>query len=404
MEKSAMEDVKVIKPVNPEFSKWILPFFPPEHTEIAPYNRFLLDRSCTDRAPEWFETPVQQLDDPAVVLRRLFGSAKPRTKHIRPVKNIVSELGRSADRPIDLTTTSPLTTAERSLKQIPYKILSFREDVRPPYQGTFTRPVSPRTSRKLSRMPTTRGLPQVDYDYDSEAEWEAPEAGDEDLDDDDERSVDEDPEDNMGDFLDDEDEIARRRVIAADVEPVCTGLCWEGEADHTVAGINLALYRMDVLSDDTRLPIDPYSTAHWANSNKTTPLKPKPLAGETAATSMQPPRLPLMTVTNTYNSPTKTAFDNFTGGLRAASGQENAVMGVNTKPANPKKPIKSFPQELLPEFKAAVAGSDLNKVAIIEILKKQFGQCSKDTIKATLETVAVRQGVKEADKRWVLVA
>jgi chromatin assembly factor 1 subunit A len=210
----------------------------------------------------------------------------------------------------------------------------------------------------------------------------------------------------MGDFLDDEDEIARRRVIAADVEPVCTGLCWEGEGvDHTVAGINLALYRMDVLSDDTRLPIDPYSAAHWANSNnKTTPLKPKAFDGETAAPSMQPPRLPLMTVTNTYNSPTKTAFDNLNSGLRAAPGQENAVIRVQTKAASQKKPIKTFPPELLPEFKAAVSGSDLNKVAIIEILKKQFGQCSKDTIKATLETVAVRQGVKEADKRWVLVA
>ena len=59
-------------------------------------------------------------------------------------------------------------------------------------------------------------------------------------------------------------------------------------------------------------------------------------------------------------------------------------------------------QRLLPSFKAAVVGSDLNKIALVEILKKQFPKCSKDAIKGTLETVAVRMGVKEADKRWVL--
>jgi chromatin assembly factor 1 subunit A len=40
----------------------------------------------------------------------------------------------------------------------------------------------------------------------------------------------------------------------------------------------------------------------------------------------------------------------------------------------------------------------------VEILKKKFPSCSKDAIKGTLDSVAVRQGAKEVDKRWVLIA
>jgi len=40
---------------------------------------------------------------------------------------------------------------------------------------------------------------------------------------------------------------------------------------------------------------------------------------------------------------------------------------------------------------------------LVEILKKRFPKTPKDVIRDTLSAVAVRQGVKEADKRWVLI-
>lgn len=54
-------------------------------------------------------------------------------------------------------------------------------------------------------------------------------------------------------------------------------------------------------------------------------------------------------------------------------------------------------------FKDAVEGNNLSKVGLIEVLKKQFPNAKAAAIKGTLETVARRVGVKEADKRWVIV-
>ena len=397
-----------IKTTNPDFSSWILPFFPHEHTDIAPYNRFLTSQATTGLGIEWLDNAKQTAKVDSHSLKKKFGPAKPRTKRVVPVERIVAEMSGTHDKPIDLTGGSELGNAVELLEHTSLKILSFREDFRPPYQGTFTRGLSPRTSKRLPRNPAQRIMPKVDYDYDSEAEWEAPEAGDEDLEDEDEMSDDEEAVDEMADFVDDEDEIARRRVTTTDVEPVCTGLCWEGEGDSGIADIDLAMYRMDVLSDDTRFPIDPYSTDHWSQTGKLTPAKSKVQSStreESNTPAMQPPRLPLAAVNAPNGSPLK-KFVTVTSNVNTTHAQkENEAPNVSGKSSqNPKKPTKTISPELLPAFKVAVAGSDLNKVALVEILKKQFPKCPKDAIKGTLETIAVRQGAKEADKRWVLVA
>ena len=67
------------------------------------------------------------------------------------------------------------------------------------------------------------------------------------------------------------------------------------------------------------------------------------------------------------------------------------------------KPKKLLTDEDMPAFKAAIEGSDLSKVGLIEVLKKKFPGRSGAAIKGTLEVVARRVGQKEADKRWVLV-
>ncbi len=399
-------DEKPVKTVNADFSNWILPFFPHEHTDVAPYNRFLISHATTVLGIDWLGSPKHTARADHDLLQMKFGPAKARTKQVIPIERVIAEISGAHDRPIDLTGSSGTGNAVKLLESTPYKILSFREDFRPPYQGTFTRTLSPRISRRLRRKPAQRVMPKVDYDYDSEAEWEAPEAGDEDLEDEDELSDDEDAVDEMADFLDDEDETARRRVITTDVEPVCTGLFWEGEADSTIAGIDLALYRMDVLSDDTRLPIDPYSTDHWSQTGKTTPSKNKHQPSdveESTTPAMQPPRLPLVVVNAPNGSPLK-KFVTMSSNVIPTHGQKEneAPDASNKSTTNPKKPTKMISPDLMPAFKTAVAGSDLNKVALVEILKKQFPKCSKDAIKGTLETIAVRQGSKEADKRWVL--
>ena len=67
------------------------------------------------------------------------------------------------------------------------------------------------------------------------------------------------------------------------------------------------------------------------------------------------------------------------------------------------KGVKRYiPAEIVEDFKQAVEGSDLSKVGLIEVLKRQFPKQPKDAIKDTLELVAQRVGGKAAEKKWIL--
>jgi chromatin assembly factor 1 subunit A len=256
------------------------------------------------------------------------------------------------------------------------KSLKFGEDIRPPYQGTYTRHVPESSAKRLARNPYHRGLPDTNYDYDSEAEWEEPEEGEE-LDSEEEDEGSDEGEDDLDGFLDDEDDAlaeGKRRLIVGDLEPVTTGIQWAADG---VPPEN-QLYRIQTISDGVNFPIDPFSTAYWE--------KPKPL-----------------------DQPAKAPSD----GFRVPALPVPAAGGV-LPPSKAKRP---FPPEQIAEFKEAVEGSDLSKIGLVEILKKRlvptlfyhtlfliqvrFPKVSKETLKATLDQVAVRVGQKEVDKKWV---
>jgi hypothetical protein len=80
-------------------------------------------------------------------------------------------------------------------------------------------------------------------------------------------------------------------------------------------------------------------------------------------------------------------------------------LNASSAEAKPKVPTttKLVADENLSRFKEVVAGSDLTKAGLLEHLKKQFPKEKKDVIKFSLETLAKREGKKEAEKRWVLV-
>jgi chromatin assembly factor 1 subunit A len=61
------------------------------------------------------------------------------------------------------------------------------------------------------------------------------------------------------------------------------------------------------------------------------------------------------------------------------------------------------PQEIMPEFRAAIRNNNLTKVGLIEVLKKKFPKTSAPSIKFTLENIAQRVGTTLADKHWVLL-
>jgi chromatin assembly factor 1 subunit A len=114
---------------------------------------------------------------------------------------------------------------------------------------------------------------------------------------------------------------------------------------------------------------------------------------------MEPPRIPL-NIIKVNSSTTVAPPQNKPFFAPASSSSSTIPSSTRSKSA---KPPKLLPADDIPKFKEAVQGSNLSKVGLIEVLKKQFPGRPAAAIKGTLETVARRVGVKEVDKRWVVV-
>ncbi|RPB03518.1 hypothetical protein L873DRAFT_1786938 [Choiromyces venosus 120613-1] len=285
------------------------------------------------------------------------------------------------------------------LSSLPNKFLRFAEDVRPPYSGTYTR--KPTTSGLLrGRNPFQKSLPKVDYDYDSEIEWEEEglDGDGEELlsDEEDDEDVDSGDED-LEQFLDDENEEGvagknRRRGDVSAIVPICSSMCWEDSMGKNPRK-EFEGMRLGTLLDRVPGPIDPFSPSYW---NPEAPPQPPP--AQLAA-----------------NPPTKAAaitqfFQATTGNGAQSSAMPPPGPSASTAPAattgdNLKKGkfVHLIGAHEMPAFKQAIAGSDLTKAAMIEHLKKLFPHLTKPAIKNSLDQVAQRRGQHEKDKRWVLL-
>lgn len=242
-----------------EYQKRFPPFFVQNNVRVAAFTQFGRDEGASNLLQNVIDSYIHGQRSPEK--QRPFDSArlfnlpnydvKPRGRRIIPVREIMSQILGHAKRPIDLTTDTQnmqIKTTRTLLQTVPYKILSFAEDVRPPYKGTYTS--QPKSGmRRLARNPLRQDLPDVNYDYDSEAEWEAEDGEDIESDCDEDEDIGDGGEDLEG-FLDDagaETLNARKFVMQADLEPKCSGLCWENQKRR---GPNVKMYRylMEVIT------------------------------------------------------------------------------------------------------------------------------------------------------------
>jgi chromatin assembly factor 1 subunit A len=260
--------------------------------------------------------------------------------HLHTAKEIISLLN---DHP---TTIDPYS----SLKQLPRKHLQYAEDVRPAYNGTFSR-----RTKLTPRNPFKRDPESFAYDYDSEAEWEfEPEDG-ENLDD---ESIDDDEElrSMMGDsgdeedraFLDDDDDetvdntvknkgkqVGKRLV--APLVPMIKGVCWETEGvqdDEVLAGMRASILLYDDRGDGIDAPINPFSTEYWVRE-------------------MPPPPAPKIDSQMVLKK-------------AEGSGTVELVKSASLKTKNP------FPDALLADFLKAIQGTTYNQTLLVELLKKRY--------------------------------
>lgn len=341
-----------------DYEKAFPEFFLQSHTTVAPLHRFERDSEALRHVrenidgflPPRADSTFQHLPFRPSEVFHMIPFTRRRGRQMKSVKEILQNFQTAANATAPSPETGSAADPLKQLRSVTMKSLKFGEDVRPPYQGTFTRAVPESSAKKLCRNPYYRGLPDVNYDYDSEAEWEEPEEG-EDLDSEDEEESD-DGEDDMDGFLDDEDDAlagGKRRLIVGDLEPVCSGIHWASD------GVNAELqaYRIQTVSDSIKLPIDPFSGAYWQ--------KPRT---ETASTKSR--AMPI---------PSNQTLDSF----RVHPGSDTSAVGSALPPAATKAK-RPFPPELLPEFKQAVEGSDLSKIGLVEILKKKYVLAGLDIV------------------------
>lgn len=334
--------------------KGFLPFVPGKNMRLAPINAFL---PADDELLRVMETMDKYASQPVFEPRPTAKESFARLRKVRgyqppKVAQVIQKLHGSESKPIDLTSDKPMDM----LRSIPIKYFHYGEDVRPPYKGTWTRPVDRRLARKLSLRPLAQELPEVVYDYDSEAEWDDADEG-EDIDIDGEEEEEDDEEGEMEGFLDDDNApqyLARRGLPAIDVEPVCSGLQWQcadgkmKSADPKYEDASFKEFEICFLLDPSPKTIDPFTTAYWDPEPKQISTQ-----GQLPLTSsMGPPRLPLSDRTNGQ-----------------ASVQSTLVNGKVPKAA--KIGPRMVPPDVLPAFRAAIDGSDMTKIALIEHLKKQ---------------------------------
>ncbi|KAI9725018.1 MAG: hypothetical protein M1812_000294 [Candelaria pacifica] len=406
-------------------------FFAKANVQVAAQHRFGKDAQAMELAKEKLDKSIQdgravEHGEPQSLINFDMSElckVPPRRRGIRgrqqlTMKEIITSIHGSGQATADLDSTKQLSRSQQPvnlLKGITMKFLRFREDVRPPYMGTFTKAPPSQSVRTLCRNPHKRSIPQINYDYDSEAEWEEidPEDG-EDLGSEDEEAASEGDEDEMEGFLDDEEAAVnfaasnKRRLVVGNLEPVCTGLCWEdgeghaqrNESEVSLIQLDLSGYRLEIIKDTIDVPIDPFATSYWQCTNV-------PQAGQAAlskreSSSMNPPRIPLHVIKRTHAGVNANISP-----MPLSSVSSGTTIDTDSLVANSSQMVKPtkrlLPAEHVADFKKAIQGSELTKTGLVEVLKKKFPKISKDVIKDSLGLVAHRVGSKESEKVWALL-
>lgn len=331
-----------------DYQRYFQPFHIRQDVTVAPIHQFTRDESAIQTSTAIVDKVLSHPEDdlPTSVCQRLdtvlpacaSRRVKPRGRtHPHTAKELISFLNAPP------ASINPYIL----LKYVPRKHLQFAEDVRPAYNGTFTR-----RTRLTPRNPFKRDPETFAYDYDSEAEWEIEPDG-ENLDDD--SAADDEEGSMMGDsgdeedraFLDDEDDentttavpektkvrSAGKRYVAPLVAMI-KGVCWEVDGvqnDEILASMKGVVLLFDEKGDVLPAPIDPLSSEYWA-------VEMPPPA----------PKVDSQMILKKVNGD---------GGVEVVKG--------TSKTKHP------FADALLGDFCKAIHGNNDNKAFLVEILKKK---------------------------------
>ncbi|KAK1761010.1 chromatin assembly factor 1 subunit rlf2 [Echria macrotheca] len=302
------------------------------------------------------------------------------------VKKIMAEL--SDDAPTKSADTTEARNAQivhirEALRAVPVKSLKFREDVRPPYIGTISGlPPGLKSLRPVAKRPTAKIVPTLNYDYDSEAEWQEEDGEDvEDLDDEEDEA---DGDEDMDDFLDDSEDVGPARLVfSGGMEPENTGLCWQNDQRH-VSPAKMFHFQMEIMLESLpdHAEIDPFSNSYW-----------KPAARETPAISISAPEASLPSVSSQQEKK-----------MDPPPNPSDAFKALGQKPAaGPKKAMQPLSAELLAKLKGLLqARPTHSKVGLIEWFSGEHPEVTKVQIKHSFELLTEKGEKAGRGKGWKL--
>ncbi|KAL2179075.1 chromatin assembly factor 1 subunit A-domain-containing protein [Thermothelomyces heterothallicus CBS 202.75] len=374
------------------YDQMFKPFFVKEHVRMASQLPELDEETREAKTRILDEYLLGERQHPITTFKPLEALQIPykvRRGRVYPsVRKIMAEFeGLSSNATGDLSKESQSAQTKHALealKSVPLKVIQFREDVRPPYVGTISGlPPGVTSLQKLARKPVSKILP-LDYEYDSEAEWQEEEGEDVDDLDDDEEEVDMD--EDMDDFLDDSEDVGpSRMVFTGGMEPESIGPSWE-DKNRTATEPELCKYRLEFVlqSLEHDHSIDPFSTAYWETS-KTKANGNAPPTGSTSGT--------------TASNPSSSAQDNARGKPMAPPpAPSDAFQALNSgasaaAPAGNKKSQHPLPPDMQQKLKDLVRSMPtLSKIGVIEFFAANNPGCSKGQIKTSFDALFEKSG------------
>ncbi|PKI84105.1 hypothetical protein MVES1_002208 [Malassezia vespertilionis] len=379
-------------------------FLPCEYKNMANINRFYrkVDDRLSDAIDRRQDAPHTLLTElKALGKHRRERTSRPRGVHppvcVREIVKAVTEsdvLGGDAE---ELAKRALAKLNNRRL--LPIKLLQFQSDRRPGWVGTFTRSSTFITPRK----PFGQDPVAFDYSYDSDAEWEEADEG-ENVDAMDEKEEEESAQGSemddseMDDWLEDDLEVEEEMVPVEHDELPESPAPLQTAVSSTAVNILEPKKKIKFLGRRFDAKLVPYITGpHWEHT-----------LGEPGHESFA--QYHIQVLNDAYVGLDPFTFTSTTVTVETTSDEKPAQSSAGTDtttptPSSTSRAKSSFPDLHLPELLGLIQGSTRPKPALLEDLREHFGPIVKGVSKTAIESRLQECATKESKKpgaRWII--
>lgn len=325
------------------YEKQFLPFFQKQNVVMAS-NGSLPGSELADKI-RGFDSG---LSEPSTELK--FENPEQPTTQFTTSEQLVEALNSSASNESDI-----LLLVQHLP---PIKYLQFYENAKPPYVGTWCSEKHMATRFPVAN-PLDTTLTGLDYNYDSDLDWDGDDDEGEDIDDleDGEEEEEEAEDDEMEDFVEENSEAKKRPHIA----PLQSVSRWNDGSDESKAYFDGIKYER--LDYDISFPIDPYGEYWVVAKPPKTPKTPKKIENAKEAAT-----------------------------ISDSVSQLGATPKVDTTTPNvltPQKPTIKDAKVVYELVKFIEKNCDFSIGTLSELSKKEFKTFTKSMLKHTIQEVAV---------------